>query len=76
MGLWQWLKAGKAVPMMTWGSLGADGDIVRDPTFPDIPTFKEVCEATDGCETSGDAMGCMESIFRGGFPITKDRVLA
>ena len=49
------VEEGKAVPMMTWGSLAANGDIVRDPTFPDIPTFKEVCEATAGCKTSGEA---------------------
>ena len=27
------VEAGKAVPMMTWGSLAANGDIVRDPTL-------------------------------------------
>ena len=31
------VEAGTAVPMMTWGALDADGNIVRDPTFPDIP---------------------------------------
>jgi hypothetical protein len=49
------VEQGLAVPMMTWGALDDDGNIVRDPTFPDIPSFKEVCEATAGCETSGDA---------------------
>ncbi len=42
---------GLAVPVFTWGALDDNGDIVRDPTFPDMPTFKEVCEATEGCET-------------------------
>lgn len=65
------VEAGKAVPMMTWGSLGADGDIVRDPTFPDIPTFKEVCEATDGCETSGDSWDAWKAFFVAGFPSQK-----
>ena len=32
------VKEGKAVPMMSWGSLDADGNIVRDPTFPNMPT--------------------------------------
>ncbi|WP_424942100.1 tricarboxylate transporter [Aliiroseovarius crassostreae] len=62
---------GKAVPMMTWGALDADGNIVRDPTFPDIPTFKEVCEATDGCETSGDAWDAWRAFFVAGFPVQK-----
>lgn len=62
---------GKAVPMMTWGALDADGNIVRDPTFPDIPTFKEVCEATDGCETSGEAWDAWKAFFVAGFPVQK-----
>ena len=40
------VEAGTAVPMMSWGALDEDGNIVRDPTFPDMPTFKEVGEAT------------------------------
>lgn len=63
--------AGKAVPMMTWGSLDADGNIVRDPTFPDMPTFKEVCEKTDGCETSGEAWDAWKAFFIAGFPSQK-----
>jgi len=62
---------GKAVPMMTWGALDADGNIVRDPTFPDIATFKEVCEATDGCETSGEAWDAWKAFFVAGFPVQK-----
>ncbi|MEQ5869091.1 tricarboxylate transporter [Sagittula sp. NFXS13] len=62
---------GKAVPMMTWGALDDAGNIVRDPTFPDIPTFKEVCEATDGCETSGEAWDAWKAFFVAGFPVQK-----
>ena len=65
------VEAGKAVPMMTWGSLDAEGNIVRDPTFPDIPTFKEVCEKTDGCETSGEAWDAWKAFFVAGFPSQK-----
>ncbi|MFK7892764.1 MAG: hypothetical protein AB8B63_18265 [Granulosicoccus sp.] len=62
---------GKAVPMMSWGALGADGNIVRDPTFPDMPTFKEVCNATDGCETSGPQWDAWKAFFVAGFPVQK-----
>ncbi len=62
---------GKAVPMMTWGALDDNGDIVRDPTFPEIATFKEVCEATDGCETSGAAWDAWKAFFVAGFPVQK-----
>ncbi|MCP9483451.1 tricarboxylate transporter [Shimia sp. CNT1-13L.2] len=62
---------GQAVAMMTWGALDEDSNIVRDPTFPDIPTFKEVCEATDGCETSGEAWDAWKAFFVAGFPVQK-----
>lgn len=65
------VAAGTAVPMMTWGALDADGNIVRDPTFPEIATFKEVCEATDGCETSGEAWDAWKAFFISGFPVQK-----
>ena len=62
---------GKAVPMMCWGALDADGNIVRDPTFPDMPTFKEVCEATAGCETKGEKWEAWKAFFAAGFPAQK-----
>jgi len=65
------VEQGQAVPMMTWGALDGDGNIVRDPTFPDIPSFKEVCEATKGCETSGDAWEAWKAFFIAGFPAQK-----
>lgn len=65
------VKAGKAVPMMSWGALDANSNIVRDPTFPNMPTFKEVCEATAGCKTSGDAWEAWKAFFIAGFPAQK-----
>ncbi len=65
------VDAGKAVPMMTWGSLDASGAVVRDPTFPDVATFKEVCEKTDGCETKGEAWDAWKAFFTAGFPVQK-----
>ena len=55
------VEQGKAVVMMTWGALEITG-ISLEPTFPDIPTFKEVCDKTDGCETSGPRW--VEGLFR------------
>ena len=65
------VEAGKAVPMLAWGSIDAEGNSVRDPTFPDMPTFKEVCEATDGCETSGPQWDAWKAFFIAGFPSQK-----
>lgn len=65
------VEEGKAVPMMSWGALDDNGMIVRDPTFPDIPTFKEVCEMTAGCSTSGPAWDAWKAFFIAGFPSQK-----
>ena len=65
------VEAGTAVPMMSWGALDASSNIVRDPTFPDMPTFKEVCDATPGCETSGEQWDAWKAFFVAGFPAQK-----
>ncbi len=65
------VEEGLAVPMMTWGALDDAGNIVRDPTFPDIPTFKEVCEATPACSTEGEAWDAWKAFFIAGFPAQK-----
>ncbi|MEM8794966.1 MAG: tricarboxylate transporter [Pseudomonadota bacterium] len=62
---------GKAVPIMTWGSLDAAGNIVRDPTFPDIPTFKEVFTEIKGEAPSGAAWDAWKAFFVAGFPAQK-----
>ncbi|KEQ04540.1 tricarboxylate transporter [Pseudorhizobium pelagicum] len=60
-----------AVPAFTFGALDAEGNIVRDPTFPDLPSFKEVCEATEGCETSGVGWDAWKAFFVSGFAAQK-----
>jgi len=65
------VEAGTAVPWFSFGALDDDGNIVRDPTFPDMPSFKEVCEATDGCETSGESWDAWKAFFVAGFPAQK-----
>nr|WP_246133010.1 tricarboxylate transporter [Paracoccus aurantiacus] len=58
---------GLAVPIFTWGALDNDGNIVRDPTFPDLPSFKEVCEATADCPTEGVVWDAYKAFFVAGF---------
>lgn len=65
------VEAGTAVPWFSFGSLNDAGEIVRDPTFPDMPTFKEICDATDGCETSGQQWEAWKAFFIAGFPAQK-----
>ncbi|MEM7490490.1 MAG: tricarboxylate transporter, partial [Pseudomonadota bacterium] len=65
------VEAGTAAPMMSWGALDENGDIVRDPTFPNMPTFREVCEATPACETEGERWEAWKAFFVAGFPAQK-----
>lgn len=65
------VETGKAVPMMSWGALDNDGNIVRDPTFPDMPSFKEVCEATAVCKTEGEKWEAWKAFFITGFAVQK-----
>lgn len=65
------VEQGLAVPMMTWGALDDNGNIVRDPTFPDIPTFKEVYVQVKGKAPSGPAWEAWKAFFTAGFPAQK-----
>lgn len=65
------VKEGKAVPMMTWGALDTSGNIVRDPTFPDIPTFKEVYTKMHGKAPAGEQWEAWKAFFIAGFPAQK-----
>lgn len=47
------VENGKAIPLYTFGQMDANGDLVRDPAFPDLPTVKEVYEQIHGEEPSG-----------------------
>lgn len=60
-----------AAPIFSWGALDAKGNIVRDPTFPDLPSFKEVCEKTAACKTSGPAWDAYKAFFISGFAAQK-----
>lgn len=65
------VKEGKATPIMTWGALDENGAIVRDPTFPDVPTFKEVYTQIKGKAPSGEAWDAWKAFFVAGFPAQK-----
>ncbi len=65
------VEGGTATPWFSFGSLDADGNIVRDPTFPDMPTFAEVCEATPACDTGSEEFAAWKAFFTAGFPAQK-----
>jgi tripartite-type tricarboxylate transporter receptor subunit TctC len=65
------VKEGTAIPIMSWGALDDDGNLVRDPTFPDLPHFAEVYEQVKGKKPSGAAFDAWKAFFVAGFPAQK-----
>jgi hypothetical protein len=53
---------GMATVLYTAGQL-KDGDVVRDPAFPDVPTVKEVYEAWNGSAPSGPEWEAYKSLL-------------
>lgn len=70
------VEAGSAVPWFSFGALDENGRIVRDPTFPDLPSFREVCEANPNCDTNGIAWEAWRAFFVSGFAAQKMVFLA
>lgn len=69
------VDAGQAVPLFSWGVLDAEGKIVRDPTFPDIPSFPEAYEMMTGKAPEGDDYDAYVAFFIAGFPAQKMAIL-
>ncbi|WP_192034374.1 tricarboxylate transporter [Halomonas sp. YLGW01] len=65
------VEAGKAVPLFSLGVLNEAGEIVRDPTFPELPTFIEVHEARMGEAPSGEAYAAFRKFFASGYSLQK-----
>jgi tripartite-type tricarboxylate transporter receptor subunit TctC len=65
------VKAGKAVPLFSWGVLDDSGDFVRDPTFPDLPHFIEAYEQALGKKPSGVGFEAFKAFNTAGFAVQK-----
>ena len=65
------VEAGNATPLFSWGAVDGDGQIVRDPTFPDLPHFSEVLADAnpDALDTAGYA--AWKAFFTAGFASQK-----
>jgi len=62
---------GSAVPLFSWGAMDDDGNIIRDPSFPDLPSFPEAYEMMKGKKPSGPAWEAYKAFFIAGFPAQK-----
>lgn len=56
-------KEGKAVVLMSFGQLDADGKVIRDPNFPDVPTVVEVYRELHGTEPSGEKLEAYKTLL-------------
>ena len=65
------VEAGQAVPLFSWGAFDDDGNLVRDPTFPDLPHFAEAYEMMTGEAPSGPDFDAYLAFFTAGFPAQK-----
>lgn len=65
------IKAGKAVPLFSWGVLNDKGEFVRDPTFPDLPHFAEAYELAYGKKPAGTAYEAFKAFVVAGYAAQK-----
>jgi tripartite-type tricarboxylate transporter receptor subunit TctC len=66
----------KAVPIFSLGTLDASGNMVRDPTFPEVPHFLEAYEMMHGQAPKKDSMlDAYVAFFSAGFPAQKMAML-
>jgi tripartite-type tricarboxylate transporter receptor subunit TctC len=65
------VKQGLAVPLMTWGSLDVNGNVVRDPVEPDLPCMPEAYEILYGKKPRGPAWNAWKAFFVAGFGVQK-----
>ncbi len=65
------VEEGKAVPIMSWGVLDEDGNLQRDPNFPDLPHFAEAYEMMHGVKPTGREFKIWKTFFAAGFAAQK-----
>jgi tripartite-type tricarboxylate transporter receptor subunit TctC len=65
------VEAGEAVPLFTFGVLDSAGNVVRDPVFPDLPSFKEAFVTCHGGDPVGVEWEAYRSILTAGFAAQK-----
>jgi len=65
------IKQNLAVPLMTWGLLDDEGNVIRDPLEPDLPCFPEVYEMVHGKKPSGAGWKAWKAFMVAGFAVQK-----
>lgn len=57
------VEAGTAVPLFSFGIENPEGEIVRDPVVPDVPTLTEVYEQAFGKTPEGPLFDAWRAVF-------------
>lgn len=70
------VEEGTAIPLWSWGTLDSEGNVQRDPTFPDIPHFIEAYEMAHGeAPPAGPMLNAYMAFFGSGFAAQKPAML-
>jgi tripartite-type tricarboxylate transporter receptor subunit TctC len=70
-----WVDKGVIAPYMTVGILAPDGTVVRDPVFPNMPSFVEAYKAAHGKMPSGPSFDAYKALLAMGTNASKALVL-
>jgi len=65
------VKRGEAVPLFSFGALDDNGQLGRDPNFPELPHFAEAYEIVFGKPPSGVEWSAFNAFLLAGFPAQK-----
>jgi hypothetical protein len=66
------VEEGTAIPLFTFGQMNAQGQVVRDPVFPELPSFAEAYEACHGQPPSGPGWDTYKAVLVAGFSAQKN----
>lgn len=69
------VEEGSVTPLYSLGALDEEGNIQRDPTFPELPSFVEFYEHLHGEAPSGTQFDAWRAFFTAGFAAQKHNVL-
>lgn len=53
------------------GVVDAEGNVTRDPSFPDLPTFVEFFEQATGAKPEGEAFEAWKALMLAGYSLQK-----
>jgi tripartite-type tricarboxylate transporter receptor subunit TctC len=74
-GVLPMVKEGKAIPIFSFGVFDRNGTLLRDPNFPDLPTFAEVYKIMFNKDPSGPAWNAWKIFMAASYGVSTGFVL-